>query len=121
MFGRWIDDRPEWSVCGLEMCSCVPTVEAGPACPLCEVGDAGSELGGDQSGVPSRRAPIMQTMDSVGYASSSILISAFILISVGQDSCVDAQWDLGGWVFADAWRLERGPAIGVPTPPPRVC
>ncbi len=119
MLGRWLDDRPEWSVCGLEMCSCVPTVESEPACPLCEAGDDG--LGGEQEpGAPVRRAPIMQTMDSVGYASSSMLISAFILISIGQGHGFDAHWDFDGWVVSDAWRLERGPTIGVPTPPPRM-
>ena len=32
-----MDARPEWSRCGMDLCSCVP-VEPGEDCPLCALG-----------------------------------------------------------------------------------
>jgi hypothetical protein len=121
MIVQMVDDRPDWSVCGLDMCSCLPTGPIEPDCPLCETDYAEPCAEDGLTERPAQRAPFMKNMESVEFASSSMLVSAFVLISTCSKDTELVAWNEGQWSVDRMCRVTRGPVIGVPTPPPRNC
>ncbi len=61
----------------------------------------------------------MKKIDRVQYASSTMMMSAFLVISIGRSPMMIE--DIHGQRWASDLRIGRpmGPEIGVPTPPPR--
>ena len=110
------NDRPEWSVCGQDMCSCVmPTAET-PDCPLCEAGQM-DPAGTDE---PVRRVPQNnKSVEALGGAGTNISIAFFVGTMMGR---VDSSGFVGAdrvVIFATNDRAPRSRGIELPTPPPR--
>lgn len=109
-------DRPEWSVCGQDMCSCVMPMAGGPDCPLCEAG----LMDPLDSEEPVRRVPKNnKSVEALGGAGSNIVVAFFVGMMMGR---ADAS------VFIDADRVvilttnDRAPisrGLELATPPPR--
>lgn len=113
-----MNDRPSWSVCGQDMCSCVkPTVEtAGEAdCVLCELG-----LMDSSKSEPVRRVPKNnKSVEALGGAGSNIAIAFFVGTMMGRVdtlSFVDADRAV---IVAVNDRVPRSCSVEFPTPPPR--
>jgi len=120
MLARWGDERPAWSVCGQDMCSCLPTASIEPACPLCEtgLGDAEGCTTGSVVGGSGERAPILRTMSDADDAACSMMVAMFVFMTAQRSG---AEWQQGNdprWLIEAAARPACDP-IGVPTPPPR--
>jgi len=119
-----LDDRPEWSVCGEDMCSCLPT-EMPEDCPLCALGlmDPGGDrvCSGERDGEkPVKRVPktdeTVQAIDGAVSASASMLyLSMCVWRERGPDGGSDG---LGCWALVET-DDPGSRSIGVPTPPPR--
>ena len=120
MLARWGDDRPAWSVCGQDMCACVPTTPMEPECPLCELGETGSAGCSAETGsqVPERGAPILRTLSDADDAACSMMIAVFVLFAGQQHATTNRYENATGWTIEESNRLASLP-IGVPTPPPR--
>lgn len=116
-----MNDRPSWSVCGEDMCSCTPVDAVEPFCPLCEIKD-GSVSGcpGESDGEPVRRVPKSDSqIDAMGSAASIMGSALFVTLVLGTRE-KDTMRDLG----SDRWSVAVCEApdsrsVGVPTPPPR--
>lgn len=115
MIGELLDDRPEWSVCGLDMCACTPIPDAEPDCPLCETGDESSAVSRH-----AKRAPIMKKMADAGYAADTMVVAAFLVVFAGDKEKQVVLCDQNPAARSDGWSMCSRPDIGVPTPPPRV-
>jgi hypothetical protein len=121
-----LDDRPSWSVCGEDMCSCLPTAMP-EDCPLCALGGVGVMGFGERvcSGEGDREAPVkrvpkhdetVKAIDGAVSASASMLyLSMFVWRGRGLDVGSDG---LGRWALVET-DDPGSRAIGVPTPPPR--
>jgi len=111
------NDRPEWSVCGQDMCSCLKPTAAEPDCPLCE---AGLMDQGDSDG-PARRVPQNnESVEAMGGAGANVAIAFFVGTMMGRA-------DHSGFIGADQVvilatndRAPRSRGIELATPPPRV-
>lgn len=124
-----MNNRPSWSVCGQEMCSCVKPTAEQLACPLCD-GSAGqtaligscttdlAESEPEQS--PTRRVPKNnKSVEALGGAGTNIAVAFFVGTMMGRVETTG---------FADADRVvhvatnDRAPrsrGLALPTPPPR--
>ncbi len=71
--------RPDWSVCGQDMCSCVkPTIET-PDCPLCEAGLMDQAETMHDSAQPTKRVPKNNaSVEALGGAGTNIAIAFFV-------------------------------------------
>tara|TARA_R110002096_G_scaffold344921_9_gene538260 strand:+ start:31115 stop:31561 length:447 start_codon:yes stop_codon:yes gene_type:complete len=115
-----MNDRPEWSVCGQAMCSCVmPTADA-PECPLCEAGLMDPEDMPDDSGDPTRRVPQNnKSVEALGGAGTNVAIAFFVGTMIGRaDAATNLQADRFVMVAVND-RVPNSLAIELPTPPPR--
>lgn len=120
MLARLGDDRPSWSVCGQDMCACVPTTPTAPECPLCELGlsgGAGCSSQASVSGTPNR-APILRTMSDADDAACSMMVAVFVVIAAQQKHALNAVSEPSRWSIAQSDRIASA-FIWVPTPPPR--
>jgi hypothetical protein len=125
-----MNQRPSWSVCGQEMCSCLKPIDDEPACPLCEAGlmdlsemtsDIASDCSSDESSqTPVKRVPKNnKSVEALGGAGSNVAIAFFVGTMIARSNA-----DLG----LDAQRVQiaitndRVPwsrGVELPTPPPR--
>ena len=114
------NDRPEWSVCGQDMCSCVnPTAEA-PGCPLCEAGLMDRDDMADDSGEPVRRVPQNnKSVEALGGAGSNIAIAFFVGTMMGRVNCLTLDGADRVVILATNDRAPRSRGIELVTPPPR--
>ena len=126
-----MDQRPAWSLCGQDMCSCAKPTDAQPDCPLCEAGLMDSTTSTPASMVddedcaprsitPTQRVPKNRVqLAAVTDAGSSAVVAMFIgMMLKGQraDMVVDIS-NASMMVVND--RLPRSGALECPTPPPR--
>jgi len=119
-----LDARPAWSVCGQEMCACVPVApEKEPACALCVIGERTGGPSACAEGTrdePVRRVPKpLDEMDAADHAVQALGSALYLSLVVGVPGGAFAIPDRAG-----ALALTRDPdpgslCMGVPTPPPR--
>lgn len=115
-----INDRPAWSVCGQEMCSCVKPVEGEAACPLCIAGLMDPSDMECESETPTRRVPKNDaSFEALGGAGSHIAIAFFVgTMMVRGYETIDL--DAGSSMIAVVDdRVPRSRVLELPTPPPR--
>ncbi len=114
------NDRPEWSVCGQDMCSCVmPTADA-PDCPLCEAGLMNPEDMADDSGNPVRRMPQKnKSVDAMGGAGANVAIAFFVGTMTGRVDGLSLTGADRVVILATNDRAPRSRGIELATPPPR--
>jgi len=117
--------KADWSVCGQDMCSCLPTNAAEPYCPLCVVEDSESANGStcsDSPAAPSdtpRRVPNtkrFQAASSASHAGCASLFLSFILGS--RDRVLTIQMITNRSVIRND-ECPNDPLRDLPTPPPR--
>ncbi len=117
--------RADWSVCGQEMCSCLPTTKMEPDCPLCllkEENGVTSNADSCQSTSPTdapKRLPKEGQFESVRFAAQTGCASLFITLVLGfnpSNSIVDIP---SGKHLIVQDHLPLDPIADHPTPPPR--
>lgn len=121
-----MNQRPEWSVCGQDMCSCVKPTDDQPSCPLCEAGlmdpadMVADETCGSGADTPVRRVPKNNdTLDALNLAGSSAAIAMFVgtMLSSNQHTSIDA--DTRVVMLVDNDRIPRSQSLDCPLSPPR--
>lgn len=120
-----MNQRPEWSVCGQDMCSCVMPTQELPSCPLCDAGlmdpaDMLADANEPGKGTPVRRVPKNNdTLDALNLAGSSAAIAMFVgtMLTSNQHSFADADTRISMMVGND--RVPRSRSLDCPLTPPR--
>ncbi|MFK7758864.1 MAG: hypothetical protein AB8C13_02830 [Phycisphaerales bacterium] len=126
-----IDQRPSWSLCGQDMCSCSKPTAAQPACPLCEAGlmDPADMLTdqmiSEDGCTPRSIAPVQRVpknrvqLNAVTDAGSTACVAMFIgMMLKGQRSDLILDINNTSMMIVND-RLPAFGALDSPTPPPR--
>ena len=80
-----LQHRPDYSVCGQDMCACLPTTTIEPECPLCLIKDDES-VGCANESQPTdnpKRLPRTERFDSISDASQAGCASIFLSLVLG--------------------------------------
>lgn len=115
-------DRPDWSVCGEDLCLCVKPTPDKPFCPLCIAGNDESTCSNTDESEPStppKRVPRNPHSDAITQAGDLGCASVFIAFVFGLQR---SKYDPSGtntirFIDPDARLALNQPDI--PTPPPR--
>ncbi|MEX0876369.1 MAG: hypothetical protein WD114_02825 [Phycisphaerales bacterium] len=114
-----MQDRPAYSVCGQDLCLCLPTTA--PDCPLCEVKST-PEGGCNESAVPTRapkRVPDNERFDTMTDASQAGCVSLFLAFAFGARSTANfASVESVRFRIAQE-SVPADPLGDIPAPPPR--
>jgi hypothetical protein len=115
-------DRPDWSVCGEDLCLCVKPTPTTPSCPLCEYGEGEATCIGSEEQLPDtppKRVPKNPHADAITQAGQIGSASAFIALVLGHARSQTRANESSVARFAepDAHRSQNQPDI--PAPPPR--
>lgn len=109
-------NRPSWSICGQQMCSCLPTVQSEPLCPLCETTDPQSDHNKTDN---PKRLPKDSELDDARFASQSGCAAIFLGFLFGS-RVFNALISMDPIRYTiDQSTQPRGPTFDIPTPPPR--
>jgi hypothetical protein len=115
-------DRPDWSVCGEDLCLCVKPTPDKPFCPLCITGDEESTCSGSEDSSPSTppkrvpRNPHADTITQAGQLGSASVFIAFVFgINASRPDAHES--NLARFIDPDARLALNQPDI--PSPPPR--
>lgn len=119
-----MQNKADWSICGQDLCSCLPTTATEPFCPLCIVGDDGkieSACSGSES-TPTdspKRVPQNKSFEATSTASQAGCASIFLSFVFGtrQSDRLGDNSSSTDLIGQDNAPLE--PLIDRPTPPPR--
>jgi hypothetical protein len=121
-----MNQRPSWSVCGQELCSCLMPIDNEPVCPLCEVGLMDpSEMDSDcepegESNAPLRRVPKNNaSINALTGAGTNAAIAFFVGTMMGR---MGVEIDVNQTQSLIAVSNDRVPwsrGLELPTPPPR--
>lgn len=119
---RAMQDRPEWSVCGLDMCICTPTMAAEPYCLLCVVADNDptEECADEPPADNGRRSmPKGPRYEAAMAASQTGCASIFLSFVFGSkaNSNLSVRPNAHQLIVQDDLPME--PSRDLPTPPPR--
>lgn len=117
-----ISDRPDWSVCGEDLCLCVKPTQAEPYCPLCtgnDEQDGCSNTDGTDPTTPPKRVPRNPHADAISQAGQLGSVSLFIAFVFGFSRNDAHEFDTNVIRF-----IEPDPRVAlnqpdIPTPPPR--
>ncbi len=113
--------RPSYSVCGQDMCLCLPTTVAEPVCPLCVAGDNDDPACStkDEPAPTRKRLPRTDHFDSISTAAASS--GAMMFISFVFAARTSTDWSLApiATLGINQDRAPRDPPSDLPTPPPR--
>lgn len=113
-------NRPSWSVCGQDMCSCVMPTALAPDCPLCEAGLMNPEDMPNDSGDPVRRMPQKnKSVDAMGGAGANVAIAFFVGTMMGRVETPGMSSDRCAVILTTNDRTPRSRGLELPTPPPR--
>jgi len=123
-----MQSRPDWSVCGQDMCSCLPTTAIEPYCPLCLLDDDDDSIGtGDSSCSDTdtqptntpKRVPKSNRFEVASAASQAGCASIFLSFVFGarQSETLPARDSIAHLISQDDVPLD--PFADLPTPPPR--
>lgn len=121
VFSIWMSDRPEWSVCGEDLCLCVKPSEQEPSCPLCVSNDEGKTCSNSETPAdkPSKRVPRNPHADAISQASQLGSVSVFIAFVFGSARTQAIDNDAASVRFADPVERVALNQPDIPTPPPR--
>jgi hypothetical protein len=117
-----LSDRPEWSVCGEDLCLCVQPSTVKPACALCSTGTKEStctSAEGQSQDTPPNRVPRSPDSDAITQAGDLGSVSIFIAFVIGHARSQQDVSDpsLARFAEPDACIALSNPDI--PSPPPR--
>ncbi len=117
-----VSDRPDWSVCGEDLCLCVKPSPDKPFCPLCITGDEESTCSGSEESspsTPSKRVPRNPHADAITQAGQLGSASVFIAIvfAINQSSSSAYASHVVRFVDPDVRLALNQPDIA--SPPPR--
>ncbi|MFG0313003.1 MAG: hypothetical protein ACF8LL_02285 [Phycisphaerales bacterium] len=117
-----LSDRPDWSVCGEDLCLCVKPTQAEPFCPLCIESDEQASClstDGSEPRTPPKRVPRNPHADAISQAGQLGSVGVFIAFVFGiRHSDVSAA-DTNVLRFADPDQRVALNQPDIPTPPPR--
>lgn len=118
-----LSDRPDWSVCGQDLCLCTKPTPTQPACSLCPAADTAATCAAAEPVEPDNtpsRVPRNPKGDAVTQSAQFASVSVFIaLVSAERDRAraATARPAPHGSAEPDARLALSRP--GTPTPPPR--
>lgn len=121
MIAYGFQGRPSYSVCGQDMCSCLPTTPAEPSCPLCTL-DEESNSSCSSTGEPSpnrKRLPKTDRFDSISTAAQYSSASMFLSLVFGIRGQSDWSHTPIAKIDMIQDRIPHDPLSDLPTPPPR--
>lgn len=114
-----LERRPEWSVCGQDLCACIPVPVAEPACPLCATLDQAT----CENETENRPNPLRWVPDRFdGRIPMAVELMAISLLLPIPSGAGDAVIEPAFFGFA----LRCGPVaaptrtLGIEPPPPRL-
>lgn len=117
-----MQSRPDWSVCGQDMCSCLPTTAIEPYCPLCIADENADSSCSDSESTPTntpKRMPKSSRFEAASMASQAGCASIFLSFVFGarQSNTLSSHASIAHLISQDDVPLD--PARDLPTPPPR--
>jgi hypothetical protein len=117
-----ISDRPDWSVCGEDLCLCIKPTQSEPYCPLClgsDEQDSCSSTDEAEPRTPPKRVPRNPHADAVSQAGQLGSVSIFIAFVFGlnQPRSEANDSNIVRFVEPDSPLALNQPDI--PSPPPR--
>lgn len=115
-------DRPDWSVCGEDLCLCVKPTPDKPFCPLCVSVDEESTCSGSEGTSPStppKRVPRNPHADAISQAGKLGSASVYIAFMFGFNRHHDGAIDSSAIRFIDPDERIALNQPDIPTPPPR--
>ncbi len=117
-----MQSRPAWSVCGQDMCSCLPTTAIEPDCPLCIVDENADTGYSDSPSTPTdnpKRMPKSSRFEAASIASQAGCASIFLSFVFGarQSNALASPASIAHLISQDDAPLD--PVRDLPTPPPR--
>ncbi len=118
---RKIQGRPAWSLCGQEMCSCLPIktiVETEPDCPLCVSTPEKPPLHASLADNP-KRLPRTEKFQAIADASQAGCAGLFLSLILGWRPPESGIASARGRIAIDQDALPGVPTRDLPTPPPR--
>lgn len=116
-----MQDRPSYSVCGQEMCSCLPVTPLEPACPLC-VTKEDDAAGCSDKPEPTQnpiRLPRTEKFDAISDAAQAGCSCVFLTLVLGCRVKRDWLFAPAARISIDQDRIPPDPLADSPTPPPR--
>lgn len=114
--------RASYSVCGQDMCACLPTDAAEPDCPLCLVSDDGTKSPCASESAPTdnpRRVPNTERFEAIADATQAGCTSVFLVLIVGLHRVTTSTAPTRALYVIDQDRVPINPAQDIPAPPPR--
>lgn len=115
-------DRPDWSVCGEDLCLCVKPTPDKPLCPLCVSQDEQTACSKSEESSPStppKRVPRNPHADALTQAGELGCVSVFIAFMFGFNRNHDGAIDSFAIRFIDPDARIALNQPDIPTPPPR--
>lgn len=123
-----MQSRPDWSVCGQNMCSCLPSASIEPYCLLCVLDDNDNLDDSDDTSCAStdssptdtpKRVPKNDRFEVVSTASQAGCASIFLSFVFGtrQSNAISHSASASHTITQD--NVPVDPAYDIPTPPPR--
>ena len=117
---RGLDQRPSWSLCGQQMCSCLPTPENEPLCPLC-LDETTDKQDPCQPGDTKAPPPMPKRSQSsiIAEASQTGITCIFLTLLTGSRAGL-APIDLQpGAIRPREMSRPKTTPLEIPSPPPR--
>ncbi|MFG0300565.1 MAG: hypothetical protein ACF8K1_13285 [Phycisphaerales bacterium JB047] len=116
-----LHDRPSYSVCGQEMCSCLPTTPTEPECPLCITKeDNTTGCSSETESTPNpKRLPRTDEFDAISDATQAGCSCVFLTLVLGYRVNRDWSQESAARISFDQDRIPPDPLRDAPTPPPR--
>ncbi len=116
-----LQGRPDYSVCGQDMCACLPPTPAEPACPLCLTKDDDAPSCAESSKqTPSpKRVPRNDRFDTMSDASQAMCMSLFLSLVLSHRGSAALTSEAAAAFRIDQHRVPRDPLRDIPLPPPR--
>jgi len=112
-------NRPDYSVCGQEMCSCLPFTPSDSDCPLCISNDDETKSCSDEQSETPKRLPSTKRFDSISDASQAGCACVFLSLVLGHRVRQFTFVDPSQRARIDQDRVPLDPLRETPAPPPR--
>lgn len=125
VISSYMQSRADWSVCGQDMCSCLPSTGEEPYCALCLVEDIDNVCetsceSTDSSPTDSpKRIPKSDRLEAVSAASQSGCAAIFLSFVFGSNQFSIEPYAVSTTHLISQDDVPLDPDDDLPTPPPR--
>lgn len=117
-----VQHKPDWSVCGQDMCSCLPSATIEPYCPLCVLDDSDESSCSDPQTSPTdtpKRIPNTKRFEAASSASQAGCASIFLSFLFGTPADTKSLRQTSAAYLINNDDVPIGPVDDPSTPPPR--